>query len=52
MVGRADLRLRFANPLPRGRLPPSARTLGYKQAAGLFASRFARSREFGVYKTI
>jgi len=37
MVGRADLRLRFANPRPRGRLPPSARALGYKQAAGLFA---------------
>ena len=37
------IRVCLRHPLPRGRLPPSARTLGYGQATGLPASRLATS---------
>ena len=35
------IRACLRHPLPRGRLPPPARTLGYGQATGLPASRLA-----------
>ena len=35
------IRVCLRHPLPRGRLPPPARALGYGQATGLPASRLA-----------
>ena len=37
------IRVCLRHPLPRGRLPPPARALGYGQATGLPASRLATS---------